>query len=462
MRKLESRVLGTVRRHSMLEGVGTVLVALSGGPDSVTLLLALLELRRLLGIEVVAAHVNHGRRGRDSDGDEEFARLLCERLGVPFSSRRLEPLEFSRSGNLERRLRRLRYQALFEMSPPGAVAATGHTLDDQVETFFMKVSRGAGVTGLAGIYPVRAGVTGMHGERLPLRVIRPLIEIRRRDVLQYLEERGQEYCSDASNQDLSLDRNWVRARLVPELQTRLNPKILENVGRSTELLRQVQVYLRARARKALNRCLLERRGETRLNVPLLGRLPPALLNETLRLAVGRARGTLRGLRQAHVSAMAGLVRSRSGKSVDIGGGWRVSREFDELRFSTRVESDFEIQLSIPGHLFVQQLSATIQARRVDAGEGRSGSIRLDLRGDSLVARNPRPGDRIRLDRGWVKLKDLWLERRIPLSSRRRLIVLESGGELAWVEGIGVGKGFEPSATVSQWVEIDIATETFGG
>lgn len=461
MRKLESRVLRTIRRHSMLEGDETVSVALSGGPDSVTLLLVLLELRRLLRIEVVAAHVNHRRRGVESDGDEEFARALCQRLGVPFSARRLDP-RLDAGGNLEQLLRRHRYRALFDMGSPPSVTATGHTLDDQVETFFMKLSRGSGFTGLGGIFPVREGVLAGLGARLPMRVIRPLIEIPRRDVLQYLEERGQAYRDDATNRDLRLDRNWVRGHLIPELRARLNPKILENVGRSTELFRQIHVYLRTRARKALRRCTLGEDGEGRLSVPLLRGLPPPVLHETLRLAASRARGGAKGLRQSHVAAMAGLLDSASGKSVDIGRGWRVVREFEEVRFTVAPERDFEMQLSIPGRLFVQELSATIQARRVKAGQGRSGTIRLDVSGDSLVARNPRPGDRIQLDRGWVKLKDLWLERRIPFSSRRRSLVLASGGELVWVEGIGVGKGFEPSTTVSQWVEIEIATETFGG
>ena len=468
MLTLESRVLQTIRLEKMIDAGDTVLAALSGGADSVALLLVLRELRGRLGARIVAGHVNHRLRGAESDADEEFAADLCRRLGVAFQSRRLDWSGGAPAGNMEQRLRRARYRALFEMAAGSdAAVATGHTLDDQAETFLMKLARGAGPTGLGGIFPVRRGRLRRGADTVSVKVVRPLIDCRRGEAEQYLVRRGQNWREDATNRDPALDRNWVRLQLLPLMKDRLNPKVVENIGRGARLLREIDEWLKGSAGVALRRCLTGGAGDaTRLGVDRLLRLPRALAKETIWLAIRRARGSPARLSHRHVSDVYRLLTASSGKSVDLPGGWKARREFGEICLTRWFPPDFALELTIPGEIFVYQTGVRVRAERVEiparsAAAPPPGEVRLRLAADRLTVRNRRPGDRMLLGGRWVKLKDLLQKRRIPVGRRNRLLVLESDQGVAWVEEIGVDDRCRPGPGGGRGVRVSFASETFG-
>lgn len=467
MLSLETQALRTIRLEKMLAAGETVLVALSGGPDSVALLSALLALRSRLGIEVTAGHVNHGLRGRESDADQEFVEDLCRRLGVALAVRRLSGPDPDRKGNLEQRLRRDRYRALFEMAgETSAAVATGHTLDDQAETFLMKAARGAGLSGLGGVYPVRRNRFGSQGRRVTVKVVRPLIGCRRTEVEAYLALRGQAWREDATNRDLALDRNWVRRELLPLMAERLNPKTVENIGRNAAVLREIETWLKRRARAALRVCLSATEEGSGLSVEGLSRLPKALAQETVRLAILKVRGSLTRVGQRNVSDVLGLLGSTSGGSVDLPDGWRVVREYGLLRFVQGIPTDFEMELSVPGEIFVYQAGKRLRAERVSAWvekpDAPETGVCLRLKADRLTVRNRRPGDRLMLDGRWVKLKDLFQRRRVPVGKRNQALVLEGGQGVVWVEGVGIDDRCRPVPESPDLVRIVLAGETFQG
>lgn len=206
----------TIAAHAMIRRDDRVLVAVSGGPDSTGLLLALASLRRKLGIELTAAHVNHRLRGVDADADEACAAEAAARLAVSFVRCQL-PSDLARGGNLEARARTLRYAALRALAAAHGCTriATGHTLDDQAETVLMRLIRGSSGRGLVGVQPRRRDG-----------VVRPLIDCRRAAVIAVLAPADLPYRFDASNRDPRFLRTHVRERLLP-LLAELNPAIAE-------------------------------------------------------------------------------------------------------------------------------------------------------------------------------------------------------------------------------------------
>ncbi len=220
-----SRLIAFDRRHRLLVPGDRVLAAVSGGPDSVALAHFLAQLARRKGFTLAIAHVHHGLRGREADGDAESVRRLGERLGVETMIRKVDALAAAerRRQGMEEAARHLRYAALAAQARRLTCnkVATGHHLDDQAETLLLNLLRGTRLRGLAGI-PVRRPL----GPRIEL--IRPLLAIGRREVEDYLEVHGLASRLDGSNRDLDLTRNWVRRKLLPLLEKR-QPRIREHL-----------------------------------------------------------------------------------------------------------------------------------------------------------------------------------------------------------------------------------------
>ncbi len=241
------KVKSAIAEYDMMSGAERVCAALSGGADSVSLLLALRELQDELGAEICACHLNHGLRGEESDGDERFCRDLFERLNVPFYSEKIDvSADVSKHESLEEAARRMRYEffgrALRHFG--GAVLATAHNANDNAETVLLNLTRGTALKGLCGIPPVR---TFGNGE---FKVIRPLIGCTRAEIEDYLRVKSQNFVTDKTNLSEDYTRNRIRMRILPEL-AEINPSIVGTIGRMTEKLRADSDFLDSLAEKAL-------------------------------------------------------------------------------------------------------------------------------------------------------------------------------------------------------------------
>jgi tRNA(Ile)-lysidine synthase len=482
VRPFTRRVLQTLHRYQLLKEGDHILVALSGGPDSVALLLVLQELKERLSLGLSAAHVNHQLRGKESEQDEQFVHDLCRQLAIPIEVRRVDTRHVVRESgeNLESCARRLRYEFLFEVAQKqGSRVATGHTLNDQAETFLMKLVRGAGPAGLSGISPLRVNWMGTPGTPLSVTVVRPLLGTVHQDVLDYLEDQNQTYRVDSSNQDLSLDRNWVRHQLIPLLEEKLNPALLEALQRSTELFGEVEEYLGRQGKEAFNRCRSGGDRGTRLRISTLEDLPAIIQKEVIRRAIATSKGDLRDINLKHVEEVFRLSRILSGKEIHLPGGLRVQREFEDLRFTLDpTPGRFSYPLKVPGEIYIKETSkcvaaGTSYARREKKRErekeregerSREESVWIKWSGESLTVRNRRPGDmyRISLKSGEKKLKELFQKDRVPKSQRDRLVVVEGDNEIIWVEGFPVQPKYRASPSTARALEIRLRHETFGG
>jgi len=326
-------LVAAVDRALRIAGVpprgGTIVVGLSGGKDSVALLDALASLRRRRGFRVVAAHLDHGLRPGSAE-DASFCAALCERLDVPFRAGTADVRARAgrERGGLEQAARRERYAYLRRVRDEehAAAIAVAHTRDDQAETLLLRLLRGAGATGLAGMRP-RSGD-----------IVRPLLAVSREDVLAHLRERGLEWREDPSNADTAHRRNRVRHELIPYLEARFNPRIRAALARTAWLLADEAAHVRAEAESLLASIASEEHDALLLGRVALAEAPPAVARAALRQALARA-GGLAQVGALHVERVLQLARAKapSGRRLPLPGGREARFTRDAVRLEKRAE-----------------------------------------------------------------------------------------------------------------------------
>jgi tRNA(Ile)-lysidine synthase len=459
---LSDRVLRTVRRHALVARGGRVAVALSGGPDSVALVYLLLELQAAGELSVAGlAHFNHQLRGAEADGDEAFCRAMAETLGLPFEVGRGDVRALARSErrSVEDAARAARYAFLEAAADRLAaeVIAVGHSADDQAETFLLRLIRGAGPRGLAGIRP-RSG-----------RIVRPLIDIPRVDLRQYQASRQLDSRADSSNADLDIPRNRVRHELLPYLQREFSPGISAVLAREAAIARVDEDRLQQEAIDLAASIVLRSTSAVDVDRVALTSLHPALASRVARVALqALAPDTFIGF--DHIERLLRFAREGSrGAALSLPGqqavhrGSRIVLGPEPPRGgSARQSNSFRFPLSIPGEVMLGDQGWAISAERADwldrpgaAGPARSVSVAVALEPGSLplAIRSRRPGDRFRplgLGHG-KKLQDFLVDRKVPRDSRDRLpLVVDRDDRIVWVVGESVAEDFrvtEPSRGV---------------
>ncbi len=432
MLKLQLSVLIYVRKHELLKAGDRVGVAVSGGADSVGLLRLLLELRQEIGVVLSVVHFNHTLRGAESDEDERFVARLAQQheLELHFESGDVASYAAEKHRSLETAAREMRYRYFRRLLLDGTLnrIATGHTLDDQAETVLLKIVRGAGSRGLAGIYP-RLSVPGSRFSDLS--IVRPLLGTRRLELEPYLLDLGQSWREDRSNRDLRHMRNRVRHGILPRLELHMNPAVREAFAETAEIARAEEEYWEREVSRV-------RDG---LRVSVLKNLPLALQRRVVR-AAGESLGLQLDFR--HIEEILALTTkgAQAPKSMVLPHGWVVSRIKDQLRFEADAETinDYEYRLPVPGSVEVRETETRFEAVAVsgNAAEGYNPGDLLDgtLLAAELKVRNWRPGDRF-----WPahrktakKIKELLQERQVTGSERKLWPVVVSGANVVWVRG----------------------------
>ncbi len=429
--RLLNQVRRTIKRYGMLSAGDRVLVAVSGGPDSVALLAALAKLAADYQVELIAAHYNHRLRGNESLRDQECAQDVARRLGLECVVDHATGLEGS--ANLEARARQRRYAFLTEIADRQRCTkiATGHTLDDQAETVLMRLLRGTGWDGLRGIRPIHSN-----------RIIRPLIHCSRLQVLGFLRSCGLPFCEDSSNADRRFLRNRIRHEVIPVLRA-INPKVVAHLAAAAEIIGGESGLLEERARAALDAGVS---ADGALACAALIDAPAELRGRIVRSWLCAQRGSLRRLTAAHVEAIGRLAfATRPNGRIDLPAGLAVVREYSRLRLcESAMRAETAARPLMPGA--VLQLAGW-QIRAEVAPAGTAGHTKpadlWSLLADAdhivlpLTVRTARRGDRMRPlgAGGRRKLQDIFVDRKVPLRTRHSIPVVESAGEILWVPGV---------------------------
>ncbi len=286
-------------------------VAVSGGPDSMALWHACLSLSQALGLELVVAHLNHGLRKNESDEDAQWVAQATEHPEIPFYIKKVdtEKIAKERKLGIEETARDLRYSFFEEVAQEtGATAvATGHNLDDQAETVLMRLVRGAGMDGLGGIPPVN--------QKGKLRLVRPLIQVSRAEILDYLKREEKKFRLDKSNTDMKYRRNYVRHQLLPELEKEWNPAVKTILSRSADQHREVFSYIEEETEKWWQRSVRLNGTQARLKGGVLKKASPFMRQEIVKRVIRRlAPGSSERFHAEHLVQTADLLVDKRGES----------------------------------------------------------------------------------------------------------------------------------------------------
>ncbi|HZU13621.1 MAG TPA: tRNA lysidine(34) synthetase TilS [Chloroflexota bacterium] len=416
-----------------------LLLAVSGGADSVALLRTTCNLAPEMEWDVRIGHVHHGLRGSEADRDESFVRHLATNLGVPID---VERVTVPDGGSVEAAARVVRYAALHDMLARwgGDQILTGHTQDDQAETVLLHLFRGTGLHGLGGM-PVQSG-----------QLIRPFLGVTRADVTSALEVLGQASVDDSTNVDTRYTRNRVRHEILPLLRT-IQPAINSVLARTSSLLRDDASHLDAEARRAMQSVSTPSPGSVFIFSGAYRCLHPALRRAGLRLLVRDLLGDTAELEAGHVAALDSAVANERSLIA------RLPRELTVvatplgvvLRHGTesRPATFHALPVSVPGTislphgtLAVEYLRATSDeiARIIRVAGPHHALLRAGV-GHDMIVRSRRAGDRLRPvgGRGTVTLHDLFIDRGVPRALRELVPVVESGGKIVWVAGLAVAQ-----------------------
>jgi tRNA(Ile)-lysidine synthase len=419
-RRIRATILAFVREHDLLPP-GPVVVAVSGGTDSVALLLLLGELGPKLGLDLHVAHFDHRLRPRASAKDAQFVADLAQLHGATIRLGRADTAPKS-----ENEARELRYAFLRRAARDvgATVIATGHTGDDQAETVLLHLTRGSGIAGLAAMRPRRDDI------------VRPLLAIGRADTLAICEDANVTPREDRSNADPKYSRNRIRHKVLPELE-RINPQAHAALARLADAAAIATDALHRAAERTLA-------GATAPEGLALDRLDAALLDDALALAWARATG--RSLASKHRAALAALAGRRDGSaSLDLPGG-RAVREYALLRIDSGAPAKATTR---PEQRLRDGETVEWSGWTFTVDSHASGTLRAPAPKDcKLVVRSRRPGDRL-AGRLRIKVQDLFVDAKVPAGARAtHPVVATTSGAVWWVVGL---KHADGEADPGRWI-----------
>lgn len=449
---LETRVRECIEKYRMLSQDDGVLVGVSGGPDSVALFNVLYKLRSELDLRLAVAHLIHGIRGEEAREDAHFVAQLAKEKDVPFYLREVDLPTMRSEGeetNIEALGRRERYE--FFVSVAGQCGfnriATAHTKDDQAETMFMWLLRGSGRRGLGGIPPLREMTRrGTRGSGAPL-LVRPLIEASRREVMEYLSEKELEYRTDPTNLDCRSLRNWIRHRLLFRLQERIDERLVDRMAHLAEIWREEE--------KILEEMVGRRLEDIVCDVSLMRekflREGKGMQRRLIRTWLEMHSGSLLGVGYEDVErALKFIAQGPVQGRLSLPRGWELSREYDRLWLGKNSSSNEEAAsysylLPRGGKVIIPEVRGEMQSSDILCPDHAvrpesdleavfdSGSLP-----ETLTVRNFRPGDRFQPlgMKGHKKVKNFFIEKKVPIPVRRTLPMLLAGEKILWIPPYG--------------------------
>lgn len=450
--KLLNEVKNTINKQKLIKSGDRVLVALSGGADSVFMLDALCRLRKELNIKIAAAHLNHMIRGAEADRDEAYAAELCTRLKVPFYAERIDVPQYANAEGISEELagRNLRYDFFDRICKANGYnkIATAHNKNDKAETVLMRIIRGTGIDGLCGIKYTRGDM-----------VIRPILDIERRDIEKYCNENALVYCTDSTNLENDYTRNKVRNELIPFIEKNFNPSVLNSLctlaDNSTEDVDFINGYAE-RLYKRINSPMPKRKPIV-LDIKSLQMIGDSIQGRILRMAAIDVMGDNYALERVHIEILRDLMEKETGASVNLPSGLIVSVKYGWLEF-VKAElvsdtKDFSYPIEIGNKLSENEVELSFEVVS-PSYKRKKNQMLIDydmLEGKKLVVRNRRIGDRMVFfkDGRRRKLKDYWIDKKLAREERAKIALLCADNEVIAIIGDRVAESYKIKDTTKK-------------
>lgn len=445
----------TIEKYQMIQSGDRVLAGVSGGADSVCLLMVLLELQKRMSFEIQVVHVEHGIRGQESLQDAEYVHKLCEQYQVPFLcvSRDIPQMARERKLSTEEAGRLARYAIFEEIGRTWAAdhIAVAHNRNDQAETILWNLARGSGLDGAAGIRPVRG------------KIIRPLLECSREEIEAYLRQKGIAWREDCTNQELDYTRNIIRNRILPEMTEKLNEKTADHLAVFGTEMRRTEEFLQRLVKAACEKMTEIQPGKVRIEIASFLQEDIFLRERVIRTCLKEAGCSLKDMRREHVERVVKLAEMQSGRRVELPGGWEARRSFEYLTVEKasvqEIKSLEEICLKIPGktetpygtfetRIFLNE-NQTIPEKKYTKW------LSYDKINADIWLRSRKSGDYLTVNRqgGRKKLKSYFAEEKIPVEERMRTVVAACGSEVLWVVGHRISEAYKVEKNTREILEI---------
>lgn len=443
----------TLRAHSMIQDGNAVLVGVSGGPDSVALLHILRTFAPKYRLRMAIAHLNHSLRPNESERDQAFVTALAEQFEMPLFLEKRDVRRYQEKHHLslEEAARQVRYRFYHRTAAKYNYEkiALGHHADDNAEQVLMAMLRGSGPLGLAGVPPTR-----------PDKIIRPLINLRHADILDYLVAQDLKYVVDSSNRDSQFLRNKIRTRLIPNLQTEYNPKCVDSLNRLAAILSAEEEWIENLLESIYKDALVfEEQGRRELSIAQLQHTPVAVQRRLIRKAILQVKGNLRRIAFVHIEAILNLAKQGlQGGICELPNGIRVWRDSDRLVVSkvrkknrdtaggylSPIVSDYSYHLAMDGEILIKETGMMIRFSEMplnQVSDWRPNDLQTayldrDKLRFPLIIRNFRPGDRFSPlgTCGHQKLKKFFIDHKISRIERMKCPIVLSRDKIIWVAG----------------------------
>lgn len=469
MIRFEEEIYKFITDNGLLEPGDKVLLGVSGGADSVCLLRVLLALRTRLGLNhtIVVAHVNHMLRGEEADADEVFTRTLCEKHGVEFYAyhKDIHAMAEALGISTEEAGRNYRYQVFEELSKEKGChkIAVAHHRDDMAETVLLNMLRGSGIAGMAGIAPVRG------------KIIRPLLNVGRKDIEQYLDELGQDYVTDMTNLGTDYTRNKVRHILMPEME-KLNPGAIEHIASFADDSRKIEEYLDRQTKEAYEKAKIASEAGVKLSISVMKALDDIIIRRAIHCALAEVAGKRKDITRRHIEAVISVINGESGGFVNMPYEMIARKSYDELIIeklcSDRIDEKSAIhinidmqRLKVEGQLIYDLSEGSLiikyfEGEKLGHGEGcnkptdeKNECTKIfdyDKMDSTVCIRNPLEGDYIIIDKEGhtKKLNRVFIDAKIDRRAREKWPVVAKGTEILWAVDLRYNEAYR----------VDVSTE----
>ena len=465
-RETEKLIEELIVQFHMIEHGDVVIAGVSGGADSVCLLLTLCSLREKFGFEVKVCHVNHCLRGAAADADEEYVKKLCGELGVECRvfRKEVELIAEKRKQSCEEAGREVRREAFEQMCAEngGTKIATAHHRDDQAETVLLNIARGTGIRGLCGIVPVRDNR------------IRPLLSLTRDRIESYLRERGIVWRVDATNEEDDYTRNRIRHKVLPVLENEVNDQTVKHLESLSRQAEEICEYLDYSVRQLWKTCVsVRKKDQEQKESPIelviekesFFQSFPAVRKLLLQKCIGKVRGGQKDLTSAHLQSVSELFDRQVGKQIDLPGGVAAKRTYDGIEIIRQTQSRAETGKAAPE----SDAAGKLELRFVENGDILQAEeipqksytkwIDYDIIKCGLCVRTRQSGDYLVIDDQGrrQKLKAWFINEKID-----RMLLVADGSHIVWIPGYRMSRAYKVTEKTKNIVEIKITEEEKDG
>lgn len=457
-----TKVKNYAEKYHMFSSKDCVIAGISGGADSVCLLLVLLELQKEIGLDVVAVHVNHGLRGAEADADETYVKRLCEERGVTLETYHADVASIAkeRKQSTEEAGREVRRE-FFEQARikhGGTKIALAHHQNDNAETFLFRLARGTGLKGLGGMAPVKE------------HFVRPLLCVDRGEIEAYLREHHIAYCTDISNESDEYARNRIRNHVIPFMQTELNAKTICHMNETMEQMRLIQDYLEQQAKSHLAECVSQRECGYLLAEDQYREVPEVLKPLLLKRVLVMICNKEKDIESVHLRNIQELFDKQTGRKIDLPYQMEARRVYDGVEIYQKQE----LQDMVSEELFfdLREIKATYRWKNYNISccvlnkmqidgetleKSRTKRFDCDIIKHGISIRTRRQGDYITIhpDGRTQKLKTYFINEKIPQEERDKILLIADGSHVLWIVGHRVNCAYQTKENTNGVLEIHI-------